>query len=106
MPIVTGFEGEFYKGQIFHSKQAAQVAIKHHALQHNFQYGVVESSPSIWKVRCLKHKDDNCPWMVRFGCRDVVSEWTVRKAKFVHSCSSMTQPTDHVILMSTLYLSP
>ncbi|CAL1371389.1 unnamed protein product [Linum trigynum] len=32
MPIVTSFEGEFYKGQIFHSKQAAQVAVKHYAL--------------------------------------------------------------------------
>ncbi|CAL1410564.1 unnamed protein product [Linum trigynum] len=30
--IVGGFDGEFYKGQIFHSKQAAQVAIKHYAL--------------------------------------------------------------------------
>ncbi|CAL1408570.1 unnamed protein product [Linum trigynum] len=95
MPIVDSFEGEFYKGQIFHSKQAAQMAIKHHALQRNFQYGVVESSPSIWKVRCLRHKDDNCPWMVRFGCRDVGGEWTVRKSKLVHSCSSTTQPTDH-----------
>ncbi|CAL1388116.1 unnamed protein product [Linum trigynum] len=47
MPIVGGFDGEFYKGQIFHSKQAAQVAIKHYALQRNFQYNVVESSPSI-----------------------------------------------------------
>ncbi|CAL1355604.1 unnamed protein product [Linum trigynum] len=55
MPIVVGFEGEFYKGLIFHSKQAAQVAIKYRALQRNFQYGVVKSSPSIWKVRCLKH---------------------------------------------------
>ncbi|CAL1380089.1 unnamed protein product [Linum trigynum] len=45
MPIVDSFEGEFYKGQIFHSKQAAQMAIKHHALQRNFQYGVVESPP-------------------------------------------------------------
>ncbi|CAL1353929.1 unnamed protein product [Linum trigynum] len=64
MPVVASF-GEFYKGQIFHSKQAAQMAVKYHALQRNFQYGVVESSPSIWKVRCLRHKDDNCPWMVR-----------------------------------------
>ncbi|CAL1410516.1 unnamed protein product [Linum trigynum] len=93
--IIVGFEGEFYKGQIFHSKQAAQVAIKYHALQRNFQYGVLESSPSIWNVRCLKHKDDNCPWTVRFGCRDVGSEWTVRKTELVHSGSSTTQPTDH-----------
>ncbi|CAL1413960.1 unnamed protein product [Linum trigynum] len=69
--IVGGFDGEFYKGQIFHSKQAAQVAIIHYALQRNFQYNVVESSPSIWKIRCLMHKEDKCPWMVRFGCRDV-----------------------------------
>ncbi|CAL1375560.1 unnamed protein product [Linum trigynum] len=48
MPIVASFEGEFYKGQIFHPKQAAQMAIKHHALQRNFQYGVVESQLSIW----------------------------------------------------------
>ncbi|CAL1383755.1 unnamed protein product [Linum trigynum] len=95
MPVVASFEGELYKGQIFHSKQSAQVAIKYHALQRNFQYGVVESSPSIWKVRCLKHKDNNCPWMVRFGCRDVGREWTLRKAKLVHSCSSTTQLTDH-----------
>ncbi|CAL1380763.1 unnamed protein product [Linum trigynum] len=51
MPVVGSFEGEFYKGQIFHLKQAAQVGIKYHTLQRNFQYGVVESSPSIWKVR-------------------------------------------------------
>ncbi|CAL1397373.1 unnamed protein product [Linum trigynum] len=59
MPIVASFDGEFYKGHIFYSKQAAQVAIKHYALQRNFQYNVVESSPSIWKIKCLKHKDDN-----------------------------------------------
>ncbi|CAL1377184.1 unnamed protein product [Linum trigynum] len=41
MPMVGGFEGEFYKEQIFHSKQAVHVAIKHHALQRNFQYVVV-----------------------------------------------------------------
>ncbi|CAL1399345.1 unnamed protein product [Linum trigynum] len=93
--IVGGFDGEFYKGQIFHSKQAAQVAIKHYALQRNFQYNVVESSLSIWKIRCLMHKEDKCPWMVRFGCRDVGGDWSVRKAELVHTCSSTTQPTDH-----------
>ncbi|CAL1355311.1 unnamed protein product [Linum trigynum] len=36
MAIVTGFEEEFYKGQIFHSKQAAQVAVKHHAYNATF----------------------------------------------------------------------
>ncbi|CAL1382677.1 unnamed protein product [Linum trigynum] len=32
IPIVAGFEGEFYKGHIFHSKQVVQVAIKYHTL--------------------------------------------------------------------------
>ncbi|CAL1393262.1 unnamed protein product [Linum trigynum] len=82
---VGGFDGEFYKGQIFHSKQAAQVAMKHYALQRNFQYNVVESSPSIWKIRCLMHKEDKCPWMVRFGCREMGGDWSVRKVELVHT---------------------
>ncbi|CAL1399124.1 unnamed protein product [Linum trigynum] len=92
---VGGFDGEFYKGQIFHSKQAAQVAMKHYALQRNFQYNVVESLPSIWKIRCLMHKEDKCPWMVQFGCREMGGDWSVRKVELVHTCSSTTQPTDH-----------
>ncbi|CAL1383671.1 unnamed protein product [Linum trigynum] len=94
MPIVADFEVEFYKGQIYYSKQAAHMAIKYHAQERNFQYVVVESLPSIWKVKCLKHKDENCAWMVRFGCQDVGSEWIVRKSNLMHSCSSTTQPTD------------
>lgn len=73
------------KGLVFESKKDLQLAVKNCCIAQHYQIVVVESSQSIWNVKC-KRWNEGCKWRLRACRRKTHGMFEITKFGEDHSC--------------------
>ena len=90
---------EMYVGLRFDSKEAVQMAVRHYSMKVHQTYIVVESTPTIFCTKCIRHKE-GCPWRMRAILGKKTNKWQITKWGGCHICLNPMLSQDHCKLDS------
>ena len=83
-PVVVD-NSELYKGMICQDKETLQHMVKYFAIKNHAPYEVVESTPTIWIIRCKKWTE-GYTWRLRASKKKAHGMFEITKLPEQHTC--------------------
>ncbi|XP_075473334.1 uncharacterized protein LOC142504342 [Primulina tabacum] len=90
-------KGELCTNMIFKDKKHLIAAVKDFSVRvARREYQVVESTKTLWKVRCKnKYSNTNCSWVLRASLKSKLGYFKITKYGGPHTCMSSQVGLDH-----------
>ena len=93
---------ELCRGLIFKDKEEVIRAVKLYYIKKNQQFEVVESCPTIWRLKCKKYLESGCGWKLRACKRSTHGLFEITQYNGPHSCLHSKLSQDHPNINASL----